>query len=131
MSLKYVVRKGSNPQKPGETFYCGRFKMENRLEFKDLCRIISDQCSLTASDVKGIISAMLNVVNEELSNSKIVRLGDFGSFRCEVKGNLVDTADDWTRSKVKGVKLVFTPGTQFKTASKGANLKAYSEPSEE
>ena len=70
MSLKYVVRKGSNPQKPGETFYCGRFKMENRLEFKDLCRIISDQCSLTASDVKGIISAMLNVVNEELSNSK-------------------------------------------------------------
>lgn len=125
MAIKYVVRKGKNPQIEGSELYMGRFKMEDRIPFLKLANVISDQCSMTASDVKGIISALISQIKGALVDSTIVRLGDFGSLRCEVKSKLVDSEDDFSIKDIKGVKVVFTPGAQFRTACKGARYQAF------
>ena len=127
MSIKYIVRKAKNPQDSEAVVYGGRFKMTERVDFMKLCNLISDQCSVTPSDVKGIISALVNQIKNEVIDSHIVRLGDFGSLRAEVRSNLAVTKEDFGKNNLKGLKMVFTPGSQFKTAAAGARFSALTE----
>ncbi len=127
MAIKYVVRKATNPQDSSLECYNGRFKMEDRVNLEKLSNIISDQCSLTPSDVRGIISALLSQIKMAIVDSQIVRLGDFGSLRAEVSSTLSTTKKGFSKENLKGIKMVFTPGKQFKTACKGAQFKAAAE----
>lgn len=127
MAIKYVVRKGTNPQEDGAEVFIGRFKMEERVGIARLAATISDQCSVTPSDVAGIISALLSQIKTALANSQIVRLGDFGSLRCEVKSKLTPTEEEFTKTNLNGVKVVFTPGKEFRTACKGAKFTSAGE----
>lgn len=130
MAIKFLVTKGRNMKDPnGKELYQARSIQTGKITTGELCESISDRCSVTASDVMGVISNLEDVLIHEMMYSRIVRLGQFGSFRLAVAGELVASPELWTRSLLRRARIVFTPGEQLRTALEGMNFSmgGYSE----
>ena len=81
---------------------------------KNLAQQISGRSSLTSGDVNNVIQNLLELLPQELIKGNSVQLGDFGTFRLSFSSDGVDTEKDFTKDKIKGVKILFTPSNDFK-----------------
>jgi nucleoid DNA-binding protein len=56
----------------------------------------------------------LNDLTKDLSEGRIVRFGDFGSFSISLSSEGAETADKFNSSMIKGAKIAFRPGIDLK-----------------
>jgi nucleoid DNA-binding protein len=57
---------------------------------------------------------MVEMMEESLEDGQIVRLGDLGSLRINVKSKGEETEADVSASSIEGAKAVFTPSAKLK-----------------
>lgn len=81
---------------------------------KSLSKEISSRSSLTAGDVANVIQNLLDLLPAKLIEGNSVQLGDFGTFRVSFSSEGVDNAGEFTTDKMKGLKILFTPSSDFK-----------------
>ncbi|NHW58857.1 DUF4496 domain-containing protein, partial [Escherichia coli] len=81
---------------------------------KSLAKEISGRSSLTAGDVNNVIQNLLDILPSKLVEGNSVQLGDFGTFRISFSSEGADTEQKFTTDKIKGIKVLFTPSTEFK-----------------
>ena len=81
---------------------------------KTLAKEISNRSSLTSGDVANVIQNLLELLPARLIEGNSIQLGDFGTFRVSFSSDGVDAKDEFTTDKIKGLKILFTPGTDFK-----------------
>ena len=58
------------------------------------------------------------VLDMELQEGRIVRLGDFGSFRISVSSDGVTDKKDFNSSMLRPLRIIFTPGGELKDTKK-------------
>jgi predicted histone-like DNA-binding protein len=58
-------------------------------------------------DVKAVLSALQEHIAQHLRNGNSVRLGDLGSFRPVLKSSGALSADEFSTSHIKGLKVSF------------------------
>ena len=62
------------------------------------------------SDIVAVLTELVEVMNDQLQNSMIVKLDGFGTFRMGMKSAPADSAKDWTVLKnVRGLHVNFIP----------------------
>ena len=86
------------------------------LKQKQIVEQIADRCTLTGSDVKAVLDALMVVIKRNLANGSPVRLGDLGSFRPSVSGIGTATTDKFGVSTVKKARVIYVPSTEIKEA---------------
>lgn len=124
MAIKYVVTRATNPRDNELTVYSARVKQTDHVGMLALAKSISDQCSLTASDVVGTYHNLLYALNVFLLQGRIVRLNQFGTFRMVVKGETAPDEKSWRPSMIRGARILFTPGTMLDTALASTELRS-------
>ena len=119
MAVNYSVSGRKNPTNPSapKKFYA-QAQSAGEATFKSMCAIISDRCTVTASDSKAVLDAFVTVMTSELQAGRIVRLGDFGSFQISISSQGAVSEKEYTQSLIKGSKIVFRPGEDLKIAVK-------------
>lgn len=113
--MKYkLIQKGKpgDPDAP-KKWYATPVK-SGTITQKNLAQQISGRSSLTSGDVNNVIQNLLELLPQELIKGNSVQLGDFGTFRLSFSSDGVDTEKDFTKDKIKGVKILFTPSNDFK-----------------
>lgn len=113
--MKYkLIQKGKpgDPDAP-KKWYATPIK-NGTITQKNLAQQISGRSSLTSGDVNNVIQNLLELLPQELIKGNSVQLGDFGTFRLSFSSDGVDTEKDFTKDKIKGVKILFTPSNDFK-----------------
>ncbi|MCK0203070.1 HU family DNA-binding protein [Ornithobacterium rhinotracheale] len=113
--MKYrLVQKGKpgDPQAP-KKWYANPVKSGN-VNQKSLSKEIAGRSSLAAGDVSNVIQNLLELLPSKLMEGNSVQLGDFGTFRVSFSSEGVDTEKEFTTDKIKGVKILFTPSSDFK-----------------
>lgn len=119
MAVNYSVSARKNPTNPDSPKkYYAQAQSAGDATFKSMCAIITDRCTVTASDAKAVLDAFVTVMTSELQAGRIVRLGDFGSFQLSISSYGAVTEKDYNQSMIKGSKIVFRPGEDLKTAVK-------------
>ena len=73
-------------------------------------------------DVLVVLRGLVDEAVEGLSKGKIVRLGEFGSFRITFKSEGRDTPEQVTPMALKGLGIIFTPGKKLRDMMKTATL---------
>lgn len=108
MKVKIVQRK--NPQKPDEPgkFY-GQPVLDGVVGMDMICRQIAGRSSLTAGDVKNVLTNFLDELPTYMLMNRSVQLEDFGILRISFGSEGVDRAEDFSSSLIRGVKTIFTP----------------------
>ena len=78
---------------------------------------IADRCTVTGSDVKAVLDALMTVIKRNLANGSPIRLGDLGPFRPSVSGIGGENVDKFTASNVKKARVIYAvPSAEIKEA---------------
>ncbi len=116
MTVKYNVIERKNPLKPTEApkFYASA-KADGEVSFKALAKEIAAAGSTVSdSDMLAVLNDLNKLLIKHLSEGKIVRFGDFGSFQISVSSEGVEKADKFTASNIIGNKIQFRPWAELK-----------------
>jgi predicted histone-like DNA-binding protein len=89
----------------------------------DLVTEIEKFSALSEPDIRGVITALENVIQNKLGDSKIVRLDRLGVFYPTLRSEGRDNAEDVTAHAIKGVGVNYRPGTRIIKAMKAKDLK--------
>ena len=90
----------------------------------ELAEVIQRNCTVKRSDVLAVLSELVEVMSDQLQNSKRVKLDNFGSFKLGISTKCADTAADFTaRKNVSGAHILFMPET--KVDGTGTRQKAF------
>ena len=86
---------------------------------------ISSQCTLTAHDIKAVVSALEEVIFKHLRNGNSVRLGDLGSFHARLTSKGSASEDDFKIEHLRGIRVRFLPSSKlrYELSLKNPNVK--------
>jgi len=110
------------PPKPGDPSaprkHYAIAKSSGDVKLRQLSKRIAEISTVSSIDTLAVLESLLSVIPEYLLDGKIVRLGDFGSFRLTLSSEGTETAEIFSKDKIKSVNLNFRPGKQIGNALK-------------
>ena len=129
--LNYRLIKRQNPRDPAAPRkYYAVGVAQGVTDVRELVDRISDLSTVTSIDTLAVLEALLKVIPKELSNGRIVRLGDLGTFRLTLKSEGSDQSENFNNSFIKGTNLIFRAGKLFRNVLKNIDFaKAKTGPS--
>lgn len=90
-----------------QTKWYGRTTSNGTIEFEDFITHMSEHNSpYSRGVIQGVLTDMLDCLQEMVLNGKSVRVGDLGLFSLGMSSLPADTREEWTATKVKDVHLI-------------------------
>ena len=128
MSIKFkVIEKGQPGVKGGgQKKYYASVVTDGETTIDDLVKEIEKFSSLSEPDIRGVIVALENTIQNKLSEGKIVRLEKLGSLYPSISSEGVENAEDATSGIIKGASINYRPGERLKKAINDAGFKKVS-----
>jgi predicted histone-like DNA-binding protein len=115
MPVKYVLLEKGNPSNPEETKkWYAISKSTGDVSLKALGKAITQRSKVNHANTKAVLRALTQVLTEQLSDGKIVRIGNFGSFQTGIGSEGVETSEKFTTALIKSRKIAFRPGSGLK-----------------
>jgi predicted histone-like DNA-binding protein len=113
--MKYKVIERGNPLQPAapKKQYASPVNAGN-FTIKDFAKEISGRSSLTRGDIENVLSNFLDELPTFLKLGMSVKLGNFGTIRLNLQSEGVEQGHRFDGSKIKGVKVIFTPSSELK-----------------
>ncbi|RRD59876.1 HU family DNA-binding protein [Tannerella forsythia] len=116
MSVKYIITEKGNPSKPAEPkkFYATA-KADGEVTFRKLSKEISNiSTTVSDTDVLAVLNVLVKALINHLSEGRIVRFGEFGSFQVSLSSEGAATRKEFNTSLIRNSKITFRPGTNLK-----------------
>jgi len=115
--MKYKLVERKNPQTPQAAgkLYASPVN-DGTVSQKAISEDIVALSSLSRGDVSNTIDNLLDTVPKYLLMGKSVNLGGLGTFRLSFSSKGVATPEAFNTSLIKGVKVLFTPSSELKSA---------------
>lgn len=142
MAVNYKKYKAVRKDKFNGKWYA-RVAHNGTVTTKQLAAIMQRNCTVKESDIVAVLTELVEVMNDQLQNSMIVKLDGFGSFKMGMTSAPAETAEDWTLAKnLRNVHINFMPemkrsagSTHYeRTFLKGVKMQeatAYDKPEDE
>jgi predicted histone-like DNA-binding protein len=114
---KFKVIERGHPGVPGggeKKFYASA-NSSGEMTLAGLTKSIEKISTVSGADIRAVLYAMVDVMQDALANGQIVRLGELGSLRVSISSEGKATAEEVNSSAIRGAKVVFTPGKDIKT----------------
>ena len=91
---------------------------------RQLAEIVQRNCTVKKSDVMAVIEELVEVMKDQMQDSKRVKLDGFGSFKIGVQSKGAQTAAKFSVAEhIKGPRVVFMP--ERTTDSGGNRVKQF------
>jgi predicted histone-like DNA-binding protein len=122
--LKYVVKKrvfGFDKTKAEK--FVAQSVITNSVKFEDLCSEISKVGLVPTGVVKFVLDGLIDTLNINLNKGMSVQLGNFGCFRPGINCKSQDKEEDVNTKCIQRVKIIFTPGGEFREMLGKASLE--------
>ncbi|MDB5270835.1 MAG: hypothetical protein JWP58_3875 [Hymenobacter sp.] len=124
MPIEYSLVERGNPTKPSEPKRLFAVaKTTGDTTTRALAKRISDISTVSTVDVMAVLEGLFQALPGELTEGRIVRLGDFGSFYTTLKSEGASAEKDFNATLIGGVAVKFRPGKLFAQALQGAAFK--------
>ena len=82
-----------------------------------LCSMIGERSCVSSADVKAVLDSLIYVMKLEMSDGKIVQLGEFGNFHRSVM-RTKKVEKDFNATKIRRPKYTFSPGKALRSQAK-------------
>ncbi|GEM55541.1 DNA-binding protein [Flavobacterium branchiophilum] len=123
MSVKFNVVAKKNPQDltAAPKWYASAVG-DGETTLKDLAEYASKTSTVSKADILAVLETTLTKVSIDLSNGKIVKVGEYFTLQMSLSSEGSATEAEVTSSKVKGAKINFRPGKMLKDMIKLATF---------
>lgn len=102
----------------GAKLYYAQAKSSGVSGMDRLCMLINERSTVSSADVKAVLDSLIFVIKLELSDGKIVQLGEFGNFRVTFGSEGSKEEKDFVTSKIRRPKYTFSPGKALRDQAK-------------
>ena len=114
--MKYKLIERANPQDRTKSKLYAKPVNEGTVTQKAISADIVNLSSLSRGDVSNVIESLIDTMPKYLLMGKSVKLGDFGTLRLSFSSEGVADAKEFNTNMMHGVKVIFTPSPEFKSA---------------
>jgi predicted histone-like DNA-binding protein len=127
--FKYRIIGRKNPQTKEKKYYA-QGEPVNPVSLSDIANEISGMCTLTAHDIKAVLSALDEALLRHVVNGDSIRFGDFGSFHPRIVSKGADTPEEFEPSLLEGIRIRYTPSasTQRQLSKKFITFQCVNKP---
>jgi len=126
MAIKYKLIEKGQPGVVGggvKKWYANSVN-DGEMSIDDLVKSIEKFSALSEADIRGVIFALENVIQEALADSKIVRLDKLGALYTGISSEGTATAEEFNaQTHIKSVKVNYRPGKRILDTLKNASLQ--------
>ncbi|MDR0603386.1 MAG: HU family DNA-binding protein [Bacteroidales bacterium] len=125
MAIKYTVKKKTQAGVVGggERKYYAVITTDGELTIDDLVKEIEKFSSLSEPDIRGVIVALENAIQDKLANSQIVRLDKLGSFYPTLSSEGKEKEEEVNERCIKKVGINYRPGARILQTMQNAGYK--------
>ncbi|MCQ2205806.1 MAG: HU family DNA-binding protein [Bacteroidaceae bacterium] len=111
--IKYNLMEGKNPRTEEPMFYAMAAPVTT-IKLEGLAEEISQECTVTAHDIRAVISAMEEKIITHLQNGQSIRLGLLGSFCPTIRSRSSRTPEGFNNGNITGIGATFRPSSTMK-----------------
>ena len=130
MSVFYRLYKNTNSKSRAYNKWYAKAVVTNVVNTAKLAEIMQRNCTVKASDIRAVLTELVETMRDQLQDSKRVKLDGLGSFKLGLSTDGVEDYDTFEpRKHVKDVHVIFTPettvdanGTRSKTFLEGVSV---------
>lgn len=126
MAIKYKLLERAEPGVVGggtKKWYAS-VVTDGEMSVDDLVKAIEKFSALSEADIKGVIIALENVIQDALADSKIVRLEKLGTLFPRISSEGVANKQDFVaKSHIRATKVLYKPGSRIANAMKNAGFE--------
>ena len=124
MAVFYRLSQVTSPKQKGYGKWYPRAVMTNTVDTDALATIMQRNCTVKKSDIMAVITELIETMQDQLQDSKRVKLNGFGTFKIGICSEGADTAADFSVSKnVKNLHVLFMP--EVKSDASGQRKKTF------
>ena len=126
MAVLYRLSKNNNQYNAGYGQWYAQSVMTETVDTDKLATIMQRNCTVKKSDILAVITELIETMQDQLQNSKRVKLNGFGSFKIGIENARggADSADKFDdRKSIKALHVLFQP--EVKTDSNGQRQKTF------
>lgn len=127
MAIPFEFYTNPNPDPEAPKRYHPRVVAKGTVSLKEIVETVSGRCTLSAADLNAAVTAIEQVVSENLANGFRVRLDGLGSFSLTL---LAPEVDDPTKVRSQNVAIksvVFSPEKTFVSHSQSRGFERSAE----
>nr|WP_315149649.1 HU family DNA-binding protein [uncultured Flavobacterium sp.] len=108
ISYKMVLKKQNMLTPPIEKYYpCAIHEGVDDLD--SLSDRIASKSNISPADCYRIVMSLTKEIEESLAMGRVVNIFTLGSFKINVNGVGVDSAEDIVKDEIKGAKIIYRP----------------------
>ena len=124
MSVFYRLSQVTSPNAKGYGKWYPRAVITETIDTDRLAEIMQRNCTVKKADILAVISELIETMQDQLQDSKRVKLNGFGAFKMGIKGEGANSAAEFSTSKnIKGLHVLFQP--EVKTDASGQRQKTF------
>ena len=112
--MKYKTMKRANPQNREEMLYYPAPIFGEQIGEDELTAEISFASSVNQSDVRSVLSNLLEILPRHLMHGDSVNLEKFGIFRMSFEATESEKAEDVSATNITRPKILFRPSVKLK-----------------
>ncbi|MHB1147407.1 MAG: HU family DNA-binding protein [Lutibacter sp.] len=113
--IKYTLKERINPTDLTAPNKLYPFKQaQEELTLRDFAKRISRESTVSMMDTMAVQEGLLQIIPDEIINGKIIKLGDFGTFRTTLSSVGVATEEEFSPTKIKKLNIRFRPAREFR-----------------
>jgi len=125
MAIKYNLIQKSQPgvSGGGKKKWYASIATDGEFTIDDLVKQIEKFSALSEPDIRGVVIAVENVIQDQITNGKIVRMDKLGSFYPSISSEGVDKEEEFTSAHIRGAKINYRAGKRIVNALSTAIFK--------
>ena len=124
MAVLYRLSKNNNQYNAGYGQWYAQSVMTETVDTDKLATIMQRNCTVKKSDILAVITELIETMQDQLQNSKRVKLNGFGSFKIGISGEGANKAEDFSAGKnIKDLHVLFQP--EVKKDGNGLRQKTF------
>ena len=126
MAVLFRLTKNNNKYNAAYGKWYAQSVMTETIDTDKLATIMQRNCTVKKSDILAVITELIETMQDQLQNSKRVKLNGFGAFKIGIQNapGGVESADKFdARKDIKGLHVLFQP--EVKTDSSGLRQKTF------
>ena len=100
--LKYNLISRKNPVTKEYAFHASLTPVIP-IRLNALAQEVSSNCTVTAHDIKAVVSALEEQIYKMLRNGQSIRLGDLGSFHPTIQSRGAASEEEFSKENIRGV----------------------------
>lgn len=117
MAIKYAIqqiKRKSATTGSTDVRYYAQAKYDGVTSQEDIAQMVAQISAISVGDVLSVMNTVAMLLSIELTNGRIVDLGDLGRFRASLRSKSCDKPEEFKREMIRGNKVLFVPGRQIR-----------------